>query len=165
MHGTIPCLRLRRTLLPRCIGLLLALMLPAPALAQDRFTQVIEQGGEPVATAGGTLVNLKRASVQKELSARPPTTAELGVKLPPGARLKLEDTARQIAQYHPVWRVYDYRLAMPRADLIAFFEAQGLEFNRSRNVMQFPGADPDRREFIDGLFGDRIEGFRVWRRP
>jgi|APFre7841882630_1041343.scaffolds.fasta_scaffold07354_2 hypothetical protein len=154
-----------RAALPCCIGLLVALTLPAVCRAQDRFTQVIEKAEGPVVNAGGYVVNQKRIAVQKELSQRPPTPAELGVKLPANARLNLEQTARQIAQYHPTWRVYDYRLAMPRADFIQFFEAQGLQFNRSRNVMLFPSATPDTGEFIDGLFGDSPEGFRIWRRP
>ena len=26
------------------------------------------------------------------------------------------DTARQIVQYHPVWRIYQYRVALPKED-------------------------------------------------
>lgn len=137
----------------------------AAAAAVDRFTSIVEQAGEPTVTKSGFLVNQKRVAVQAELSRRPPTSAELGVKLPDKAALKLEQTARQIAQYHPVWRVYDYRLSMPRAELIRFFQAQGLVFDTHKNVLLFPGSAPDDAEFIDGLFGDTVSGFRVWRRP
>jgi hypothetical protein len=71
----------------------------------------------------------------------------------------------QIAQYHPVWRVYAYRLEMPRSEFIQFFESQGLKLDTHKNVMLFPGAAPKDAEFIDGLIGDPISGFRVWRRP
>ena len=143
----------------------LTILLPGTCVASDRFAQIVEQGGEPTVIKGGYLVNQKRVAVQSELSRRPPTPAELGVKLPARASLKLEQTARQIAQYHPAWRVYDFRLSMPRTEFVTFFEAQGLVFDAHKNVLLFPGAAPDDAEFIDGLFGDPINGFRVWRRP
>lgn len=147
------------------IALTLAVTLPAVCAAADRFTPIIEQAGGSAVTKGGFVVNQKRVAVQSELSKRPPTPAELGVKLPPRSSLKLEETARQIAQYHPVWRVYDFRLSMPRAEFIRFFEAQGLVFDVHKNALLFPGAAPDGAEFIDGLFGDSISAFRIWRRP
>lgn len=147
------------------IALSFAAILPGICLATDRFTQIVEQGGEPTVTKGGFLVNQKRVAVQGELARRPPTPAELGVKVPAKASLRLEQTARQIAQYHPVWRVYDFRLSMPRAEFIKFFEAQGLTFDIHKNTLLFPGAAPDDAEFIDGLVGDPISGFRIWRRP
>ena len=147
------------------IALTFAAILPSVCSAADRFTQIVEQAGESTVTKGGSLVNQKRVGVQSELARRPPTPAELGVKLPAKSALKLEQTARQIAQYHPVWRVYDFRLSMSRAEFIKFFEAQGLTFDIHKNVMLFPGAAPDDSEFIDGLVGDPIDGFRVWRRP
>jgi hypothetical protein len=147
------------------IGLTIAMVLPAVCVASDRFTVIIEEAGEPTVAKGGFLINQKRAAVQGELSRRPPTAAELGVRLPPKASLKLEDTARQIAQYHPVWRVYDFRLSMPRAEFIQFFEAQGLTFDTHKNALIFPGTAPKDAEFIDGLVGDPISEFRVWRRP
>lgn len=147
------------------IALVLAVALPAVCAATDRFTQIIEQAGESTVTKGGFVVNQKRVAVQKELSRRPPTAAELGVKLPPKASLKLERTALQIVQYNHVWRVYDFRLSMPRAEFVKFFEAQGLVFDTHRNVLLFPGSSPDNAEFIDGLFGDVISEFRIWRRP
>ena len=143
----------------------LSLALPAVCAATDRFTRIVEQAGELTVIKGGYIVNQKRVAVQKELSLRPPTTAELGVKLPPKASLKLEQTARQIAQYHPIWRVYDFRLSMPRSEFVKFFEAQGLVFDTHKNVLLFPGTAPNDAEFIDGLFGDVISEFRVWRRP
>lgn len=147
------------------IALAATLLTAFAAVAADRFTRIVEQAGESVVNGGGFIVNQKRVAVQRELSRQAPTQAELGVKLPPRAVLKLEQTARQIAQYHAVWRVYDYRLAMPRKEFIQFFEAQGLVFEVHRNVLLFPGAEPDAAEFIDGLFGDPIQEFRVWRRP
>jgi|GEM_PF-6136026 len=147
------------------IALSFAIILPGVCVATDRFTQIVEQGGEPTVTKGGFLVNQKRAAVQSELARKPPTTAELGVKVPAMASLKLEQTARQIAQYHPVWRVYDFHLSMSRSEFIKFFEAQGLTLDTHKNVLLFPGAAPDDAEFIDGLVGDPIRGFRVWRRP
>ena len=146
------------------IALTLAAALPAVCAAADRFTPIIEHAGESTVNKGGYIVNQKRVAVQGELSKRPPTTVELGVKVPPRSSLKLEDTARQIAQYHPVWRVYDYRLSMPRSEFVGFFEAQGLVFDARRNVLLFPGAAPNDAEFIDGL-ADPITGFRIWRRP
>lgn len=147
------------------IVLTLAGALPVVCAAADRFTQIIEQAGAPTVTKGGFVVNQKRVAVQAELSRRSPTGEELGVKLPPKAALSLEQTARQIAQYHPVWRVYDFRVSMPRAELVKFFEAQGLVFEIHRNVLLFPGAAPADAEFIDGLHGDPLSGFRIWRRP
>ena len=147
------------------IALALGVVLPAASAAADRFTPIVEQAGGPTVTQGGVLVNQQRVAVQSELSRRPPMAAELGVKLPEKSMLKLEPTARQIAQYHPVWRVYDYRLSMPRPEFIKFFEAQGLVFDVHKNTLLFPGAAPDDAAFIDGLFGDTISGFRVWRRP
>lgn len=147
------------------IALTLAVVIPAVCAAADRFTPIIEQAGESTVTNGGYIVNQKRVAVQSELSRRPPTTAELGVKLPAKASLRLADSARQIAQYHPVWRVYDFRLSMPRAEFVRFFEAQGLVFDTHKNALLFPGAAPNEAEFIDGLFGDPISTFRVWRRP
>ncbi len=158
-------LHLRRSQLTRIISLCIGLTLPAICMAQDRYTQAIESAGGPVVNSGGYLVNLKRIAVQKELSRHPPTAAELGVKVPARAKLDLVLTARQIAQYHPTWRIYDYHIAMPRAEFIQFFEAQGLVFNRSRNVLLFPGADSQSGEFIDGLSGGEIRSFRIWRRP
>jgi hypothetical protein len=147
------------------IALALAVALPAVCAATDRFTQIIEQAGESTVTKGGFVVNQKRVAVQKELSRRPPKTAELGVKLPPKASLKLERTALQIVQYNPVWRVYDFSLSMPRSEFVKFFEAQGLVFDSHKNVLLFPNTAPNDAEFIDGLFGDVISEFRIWRRP
>lgn len=151
--------------MPAAIALALAVALPGVSAAADRFTPIVEQAGESTVTKGGYIVNQKRVAVQGELAKRPPTTAELGVKLPARASLKLENTARQIAQYHPTWRVYDYRLSMPRSEFIRFFEAQGLVFDVHKNGLLFPGASRDEAEFIDGLDGDPISGFRIWRRP
>ena len=147
------------------IAVPIAVLLPSGAAAADRFTGIVEQAGGPTVTQGGWLVNQKRVAVQAELLRRPPTRAELGVTLPNKAALNVEQTARQIAQYHAVWRVYDYRLAMPRAELIGFFQAQGLVLDVHKNVLLFPGAAPEDAEFIDGLFGDTVSGFRVWRKP
>lgn len=137
-------------------------ILPGVCAATDRFTQIVENGGEPTVTAGGYLVNQKRIAVQKELTQRPPTADELGVKLPSGSKLQLEQTARQIAQYHPAWRIYAYSVEMPRAGFIEFFEKQGLTFDKSANNLKFGNAGGD---FIDGLSGETIKSFRVWRKP
>jgi hypothetical protein len=142
--------------------LALTLLIAAGAAHADRFTKIVEEGGEPTVTSGGYLVNQKRVAVQKELSQRPPTPDELGVRLPPGAKLHLEQTARQIAQYHPFWRVYEYRVNMPRTAFIDHFVQQGLAFDRSANNLKLPGASGD---FIDGLSGDTMQSFRVWRKP
>ncbi|RZJ08095.1 MAG: hypothetical protein EOP39_14700 [Rubrivivax sp.] len=148
---------------PTASLVLFAGLLSAPACsAADRFTRIVEEGGEPTVTAGGYLVNQKRVAVQKELAQRPPTFEELGVKLPPKAVLKLEQTARQIAQYHPVWRVYDYRVQMPRAEFLKHFEDQVLAFDVSANQLKFPTHGGD---FVDGLNGEVIQSFRIWRRP
>ena len=147
------------------IALVLAMSLPAVCAETDRFTQIIAQAGESTVTKGGFVVNQRRIAVQKELSRRQPTAAELGVKLPPKASLKLERTALQIVQYNPVWRVYDFHVSMPRAEFVSFFEAQGLVLDTHKNVLLFPGTGQGDAEFIDGLFGDTISDFRIWRRP
>ena len=140
------------------VGLLLASTLANA----DRFTKLVEEGGEPTVTAGGYLVNQKRVAVQKELAQRPPTADELGVKLPTGSKLQLEQTARQISQYHPVWRIYEYRIEMSRSEFIEFFRKQGLSFDQSANNLKFGNAGGD---FIDGLSGETIKSFRIWRKP
>ena len=152
-------------MLLRHVLLLAVLSTAFAAVAEDRFTPIVDQAGDLVVNGGGYVVNQKRVAVQRELARQPPTPAELGVKLPPKAALKLEQTARQIAQYHPVWRVYDYRIAMPRTEFIQFFEAQGLVFDVHKNVLLFRNIKPGDAEFIDGLAGDPITEFRVWRRP
>ncbi len=35
----------------------------------------------------------------------------------------------------------------------------------AEHALLFLGAAPDGAEFIDGLFGDSISAFRIWRRP
>ena len=116
---------------------LFACIASAPfAWASDRFTSIVESAGESTVTSGGFLVNQKRVAVQKELAKRPPTPEELGVKLPPKSVLMLEQTARQIAQYHPVWRVYEYRVQMPRAEFTRYFQEQGLAFDQPTQVWQ-----------------------------
>ncbi len=110
-------------------------------------------------------MNQQRVAVQAELARLGPTAAELGVPLPPKARLKREDTAHQIAQYHPVWRIYAYQLSMPRAEFIAFFTAQGLVFDAHKNLLLFPDQPGQEGAFIDGLDGQTISQFRIWRRP
>jgi len=152
-------------MLLKVAGLLAALATAFAAVAEDRFTSIVESAGESTVTSGGFVVNQKRVAVQKEITRQPPTPAELGVKLPANAALNLERTARQIAQYHPIWRVYDFRVSMPRQEFIQFFEAQGLIFDSHRNELLFPGAPPKDAGFVDGLYGDPIREFRVWRRP
>ena len=102
--------------------LTISLLLTSAFANADRFARIVEEGGEPTVTAGGYLVNQKRAAVQRELTQRPPTQDELGVKLPPGSKLQFELTARQIAQYHPAWRIYEYRVDMPRSEFIEYFQ-------------------------------------------
>ena len=148
--------------LSRWIALASGFALCAECFAADRFAAIVEATGEPTVTKGGYVVNQKRVAVQAELSKRPPTSQDLGVRLPPGSALKLHETAGQIAHYHPIWRVYEYRLTIPRAEFISFFEAQGLRFDKSGNLLKFDNAGND---FIDGLSGDPMTGFRVWRKP
>ena len=138
-------------------------LLVTSALANaDRFARIVEEGGEPTVTAGGYLVNQKRAAVQRELTQLPPTQDELGVKLPPGSKLQLELTARQIAQYRPTWRIYEYRVDMPRTEFIEYFQKQGWTFDRSANNLRYGSADGD---FIDGFSGEQMKKFRIWRKP
>ena len=85
------------------------------------------------------------------------------MRLPPGAQLRLELSARQIAQYHPVWRIYQYRTSMPREDLARHFTAQGLRYEASEGRLYFPGATHERGDFIDGIADARLTGFRIWR--
>src|SRR6187399_943694 len=112
--------------LPTRLALCAVMALSGASAFADRFTRIVDEGGEPTVTKGGNLVNQKRVAVQKELTQRPPTAQELGVTLPPRSTLVLETTARQIAQYHPVWRVYEYRMEMPRQAFIDYFQQQGL---------------------------------------
>ncbi len=130
----------------------------------DRFTSIIEQAPEST-VVNGYVVNNRRVAVQKELSARPPTHDELGVTIPRGARLELERTARQIAQYHPYWRIYEYAVEMPEADLIRFFTDQGLTVDPSGHKLHFSKPAGNGEDFIDNLQGDPVEGFRIWRLP
>jgi len=134
------------------------------AVASDRFSRIIEQAPEST-VVNGYVVNNRRVAVQKELSARPPTREELGVTIPKGARLELERTARQIAQYHPQWRIYQYAIEMPQADLIRFFTEQGLTFDPSGHKLYFSKPAGNGEDFIDNLQGDPVEGFRIWRVP
>lgn len=160
-----------RPAMPRPIALcalvLAAALVPASARdvdAQDRFAAAI--AGAPESTVrNGYVVNHRRAAVQRELTARPPTEAELGVRLPPGARLLHEVTARQIAQYHPGWRIFQYRVAMSRDELGGFFAAQGLRYEPSEGRAYFPGASNQRGDFIDGLAIASSTGIRIWRMP
>jgi len=136
--------------------------------ARDRFTPIIEAAPKS-SVQNGALVNHKRVAVQEELAQRPPTRGELGVELPAGSRLDLYETALQIAQYHPVWRIYEYQLGTPREreDFIDFFTRQGLHFNQRKYRINFPappGVDERDAEFID-FSGDPVESFRIWRRP
>ncbi len=135
--------------------------LASVTLAQDRFTSIIDGAAESTVTSGGFVVNQKRVAIQAEITQRLPTPAELGIKLPQGSKLRVEQTARQIAQYHPVWRVYDFSVDIPRSAFIQHFERQGLILDPSANVLRFPGSE----DFIDGLVGEQFSGFRVWRRP
>lgn len=146
----------------REMTLALVLGLASMLANADRFTSIVEEGAGPTTTAGGYLINNKRVAVQKELAQRPPTPDELGVKLPPGSKIQLEETARQIAQYHPAWRIYQYRIKMSRADLIDFFQTQGLSFDQSKNNIRFGNGGGD---FIDGLSSDSVQSFRIWRKP
>ena len=130
--------------------------------AQDRFTAIIV-GAPESSVRNGYVVNHRREAVQRELTARPPTEAELGVRLPPGAQLRHEVTARQIAQYHPVWRVYQYRVALSQEELARHFTAQGLRYEASEGRLYFPGATRDRGDFMDGLADAPQQGFRIWR--
>ncbi len=104
-------------------ALVLLAVIASASHAADRFARIVEEGGEPTVTAGGYVVNQKRVAVQKELTARPPTADEVGVRLPAGAKLMLVETARQIAQYHPAWRIYQYQLEAPRDAVVAHFVA------------------------------------------
>lgn len=134
------------------------------AAGSDRLTSIIEQAPEST-VVNGYVVNNRRVAVQKELSARPPTHDELGVTIPKGARLELERTARQIAQYHPYWRIYEYAVAMPEAELIRFFTDQGLTVDPSGHKLHFSRPAGNGEDFIDNLQGDPVEGFRIWRMP
>jgi len=134
------------------------------ATATDRFTSIIATAPEST-VVNGHVVNNRRIAVQEELEARPPTHAELGVVVPKGARLEFERTARQIVQYHPYWRIYEYALDMPKADLLRFFTDQGLTLDQSMHRLRFSKPTGNGEDFIDNLQGDPVEGFRIWRIP
>ena len=74
----------------------------------------------------------------------------------------LVETSRQIAQYHPHWRIYQYSVTMPRKDLIAYFEGQGLTYDQHSANLKF---GHDGGDFIDGLSADDRHQVRIWRRP
>lgn len=147
-------------------ALALAIMLTLPVArrvtAQDRFTPIIA-GAPESSVRNGYVVNHRREALQREITARPPTEGELGVRLPAGAELRHELTARQIAQYHPVWRIYQYRVALSKEDLARHFVAQGLRFEASEGRLYFPGATRDQGDFIDGLAATGVQDFRIWR--
>jgi hypothetical protein len=132
--------------------------------APDRFTSIIATAPEST-VVNGYVVNNRRIAVQKELEARPPTHAELGVAVPKSARLEFERTARQIVQYHPYWRIYEDALDMPKADLLRFFTDQGLTVDQSMHRLRFSKPAGNGEDFIDNLQGDPVEGFRIWRKP
>lgn len=134
----------------------------ASSHAADRFAKIVAEGGEPTVTAGGFVINQKRVAVLKELAARPPTADEVGIKLPRAAKLMLVETARQIAQYDPAWRIYQYKVDMPRDAVIAFFEAQGLRYDPNAANLQFGKNGGD---FVDGLSQSGQHQLRVWRKP
>jgi hypothetical protein len=137
---------------------------PRGAHAQDRFAEAI--AGAPESTVrNGFVVNHRREAVQREITARPPTEAELGVRLPPGARLVHERTALQIVQYHPVWHIFQYRVAMSSDELGRFFAEQGLRYEPSEGRAYFPSATNERGDFIDGLGNATDSGIRIWRVP
>jgi hypothetical protein len=148
----------------RAVVLATVLTLPAAqrVAAQDRFTPIIA-GAPESSVRDGYVDNHRREAVQRELTARPPTEAELGVRLPPGAQLRPELTARQIAQYHPVWRVYQYRVALAKEDLARHFTAQGLRYEAAEGRVYFPSATRERGDFMDGLADAAQQGFRIWR--
>ncbi|HYD51105.1 MAG TPA: hypothetical protein VEA99_00710 [Gemmatimonadaceae bacterium] len=157
--------------MPRAIALCalaLAAVLTPPSVreagAQDRFAAAIA-GAPESSVRNGFVVNHRREAVQREITARPPTQAELGVRLPPGARLLHEVTARQIAQYHPGWRIFQYRVTMSRDELGRFFAEQGLRYEPSEGRAYFPGATNERGDFIDGLAIASGTGIRIWRMP
>jgi hypothetical protein len=83
-------------------------------------------------------------------NARPPTAAEEGVQLPPGARLQVEVAARQTVQDHCVSRIFPYRIAMSGDELGRFFTEQGLRYEPSEGRAYFAGATMGRGDFIDG---------------
>jgi hypothetical protein len=143
---------------------LLVALLPQPAV--DRFTPIIASAPES-SVRNGYVVNHRREAVEKEITTRPPTREELGVELPPGARLDRNNSARQIVQYHPVWRVYDYRLTTPvaRAELLAFFARQGVTYDQNQQWLVFTGKGGNGEDFIDQISGDPITRFRIWRKP
>ncbi|MET0311406.1 MAG: hypothetical protein ABW051_05100 [Burkholderiaceae bacterium] len=144
-------------------ALALLLALPFTASAADRLSPIFDTGGK--AATGGFSATQQRAAVQMELSLRPPTPAELGVKLPQKTALRAEQTARQMAEYDPAWRVYEYSAGIPKAEFVKFFQAQGLTLNATRNVLVMPGPGPDGAGFIDGLQNDPVQDFRIWRKP
>ncbi len=147
--------------IPCCLAFLVAMYAPE-SQAADRFAKIVVEAGDPTVTAGGFVVNQKRVAVQKELTSRPPTAEELGVKLPAGAKLMPVETARQIAQYHPVWRIYQYRVELPREAVIAHFEAQGLRYDVNSANLKFGNSGGD---FVDGLSQSGQHQLRVWRKP
>jgi hypothetical protein len=145
----------------RLVGPCLLAGLALGASAADRFKLIIDNAPESAVNASGQPVDPKRLLVEKELMAQRPGRAELGVRLPEGSRLKPEESARQIVQHDPAWRVYEYRLSMPRAELLRFFQGQGLRHDRAAGRLVFP----DNTDFIDGFEDDPVKRFRVWRKP
>lgn len=135
--------------------------LGAGASAADRFKLIIDNAPESTVNAGGQPVDPKRLLVEKELMAQRPSRAELGVRLPEGSRLKPDESARLIVQQDPAWRVYEYRLSMPRPELLRFFQDQGLRHDRAAGRLVFP----NNADFIDGFEGNPVRRLRVWRKP
>jgi hypothetical protein len=146
---------------PRLLLTCLLACLAQGASAADRFKLIIDNAPESAVNATGQPVDPKRQLIQKELMAQRPSLAELGVRLPTGSKLKPEESARQIVQHDPAWRVYEYRVSMPRGELLRFFQAQGLRHDRPAGQLRFPNGE----DFVDGFEGNPVKGFRVWRKP
>lgn len=144
-------------------SLLLPCLLACVALgasAADRFKLIIDNSPESTVNAQGQPDDPRRLLIQKELMAQRPSLAELGVKLPTGSKLKPDESARLIVQHDPRWRVYEYRVAMPRGELLRFFQAQGLRHDRAAGRLKFVNGE----DFIDGFEGNPVSSFRVWRK-
>jgi hypothetical protein len=84
------------------------------------------------------------------------------VGLPPGAQLMLEPTARQIAQYHPAWRIDRHKVNPSRDARVAFFSAQGLRYDEHAAKLTFNQPEGD---VVDGMWRSDQQPSRVWRKP
>ena len=146
--------------------------------SEMRPTLAFNEGGDPPALVDPSeaIENHGEAGLVRHLAARdgvpvrslePPYDAQVAALRRNFSveQIAVFYVARQIVQLHPVWRVYQYRVPLPKEELARHLTAQGLRYEASEGRAYFPGATHERGDFIDGLAIASGTGFRIWRMP